>query len=333
MQLSSDAHIPDGLLAANVLLSEKPHQGVPSWNLAPHQGIDERNSTVAIGLRASLLLNRVESRYTGKERDAESGLDYFGARYLSSSMGRFTSPDPFLNSGHPDDPQTWNRYSYALNNPLKIVDPTGLYNLVNTCASGDDKCNKAFNQNAANLKAGLAALNKALDDPATAKALGEAAVVRLSQGLAAMGTENDGNNVDVKFGATGDGAAANTVPHYNGDSDSYRYTVTFDPSKNSGATGYAINADHEGMHAYDYTNYMRGAATTESPFQQEYRGYQNSGWAAQALGVPNISFRGTQIWNQSWGAVDRQTLMDKGITKVVTDKDHPETQPHNPNTP
>ena len=95
-------------------------------------------------------------RSTGKERDTESGLDYFGARYYGSSMGRFLSSDPFLNSGHPDDPQTWNRYTYGLNNPLRIVDPTGLYNLVNTCASGDDKCNKQFAQNAANLKAGLA---------------------------------------------------------------------------------------------------------------------------------------------------------------------------------
>ena len=42
------------------------HQGVPSWNLAPHQGIEERNSTAAIGLRASQHLNRVWSRYTGK---------------------------------------------------------------------------------------------------------------------------------------------------------------------------------------------------------------------------------------------------------------------------
>jgi RHS repeat-associated protein len=32
--------------------------------------------------------------YTGKERDAETGLDYFGARYMSSAQGRFTSPDP-----------------------------------------------------------------------------------------------------------------------------------------------------------------------------------------------------------------------------------------------
>ncbi len=33
-------------------------------------------------------------KFTGKERDAESGLDYFGARYYASSMGRFMSPDP-----------------------------------------------------------------------------------------------------------------------------------------------------------------------------------------------------------------------------------------------
>ena len=43
----------------------------------------------------------VNQKFTGKERDNETGLDYFGARYMSSAQGRFTSPDPFLNSGHP----------------------------------------------------------------------------------------------------------------------------------------------------------------------------------------------------------------------------------------
>ena len=65
-------------------------------------------------------LSRPSFRYTGKERDAESGLDNFGARYMASTMGRFMSPDPFLNSGRPENPQTWNRYTYALNNPLTI---------------------------------------------------------------------------------------------------------------------------------------------------------------------------------------------------------------------
>ena len=95
------------------LLNEKPHQGVPSWKSALHQGIDERNSKATIGIRASAQLNRIWPRYTGKERDTESGLDYFGARYLSSSMGRFMSPDysegpdpvPF---GDPEDPQSLN---------------------------------------------------------------------------------------------------------------------------------------------------------------------------------------------------------------------------------
>ncbi len=66
-------------------------------------------------------------QFTGKERDAESGLGLLGARYMGSSLGRFTSPDPLLNSGQPWEPQSWNRYSYALGNPLRYIDPTGLY--------------------------------------------------------------------------------------------------------------------------------------------------------------------------------------------------------------
>ena len=66
-------------------------------------------------------------RFTGKERDAESGNDYFGARYYASSMGRFMSPDPKQPSmKHLMNPQKWNKYAYVLNNPLSLVDPDGL---------------------------------------------------------------------------------------------------------------------------------------------------------------------------------------------------------------
>ena len=65
--------------------------------------------------------------FTGKERDPESGLDNFGFRYDSSSLGRFMSPDPFMASGRVENPQTWNRYTYALNNPLRYIDPLGLF--------------------------------------------------------------------------------------------------------------------------------------------------------------------------------------------------------------
>ena len=68
----------------------------------------------------------VRQQFTGQERDSETGLDYFLARYYSSSQGRFVSVDPLAASAHAAHPQTWNRYSYVLNNPLKHTDPTGM---------------------------------------------------------------------------------------------------------------------------------------------------------------------------------------------------------------
>ena len=54
-----------------------------------------------------------------------TGLDYFGARYFSGAQGRFTSPDAPFADQHPEDPQSWNLYTYARNNPLRFVDPFG----------------------------------------------------------------------------------------------------------------------------------------------------------------------------------------------------------------
>ena len=64
--------------------------------------------------------------FTGKERDAESGNDYFGARYYASSMGRFMSPDPVvITTERLMNPQQPNLYAYVANNPLRFIDPTG----------------------------------------------------------------------------------------------------------------------------------------------------------------------------------------------------------------
>lgn len=65
-------------------------------------------------------------RFAGMERETEEGVvrSYVHARtYDSGAVGRWLSPDPVL--GRPDDPQTWNRYAYARNNPLRYVDPNG----------------------------------------------------------------------------------------------------------------------------------------------------------------------------------------------------------------
>ncbi|KAA6461076.1 hypothetical protein DYQ86_12500 [Acidobacteria bacterium AB60] len=67
------------------------------------------------------------SHFTGKERDSESGNDYFGARYYASTMGRWLSPDPSNWGIDFFYPQTWNHYSYVANNPLSATDPNGLW--------------------------------------------------------------------------------------------------------------------------------------------------------------------------------------------------------------
>jgi len=99
-----------------------------------YEGVVEQyctNLPFGDGLTCSAsLTSPTEQHFTGKERDAESGNDYFFARYYSSAMGRFMSPDwsakqepvPYAKL---DNPQSLNLYAYVLNNPLTHVDPDG----------------------------------------------------------------------------------------------------------------------------------------------------------------------------------------------------------------
>jgi RHS repeat-associated protein len=64
-------------------------------------------------------------KFTGKERDTETWLDYFGARYFSGAQATWTSVDPQTMAGDVGNPQDWNRYAYSLNNPLRYLDPDG----------------------------------------------------------------------------------------------------------------------------------------------------------------------------------------------------------------
>jgi RHS repeat-associated protein len=110
-------------------LSENSHQGFDGLKAALCLGSMEAKSNTASGMPLRLRQNSIGSRSTGKERDTETGLDFFEARYYSGAQGRFTSADlPFADQTE-DDPQSWNLYAYARNNPLNSIDPTGRFKI------------------------------------------------------------------------------------------------------------------------------------------------------------------------------------------------------------
>jgi RHS repeat-associated protein len=77
---------------------------------------------------ANAYTDGITQKFTGKERDTDTivnVLDYFGARYFSSNMGRWTTPDKPLADQDPDDRQSWNMYGYVRDNPLRHIDPDG----------------------------------------------------------------------------------------------------------------------------------------------------------------------------------------------------------------
>jgi RHS repeat-associated protein len=92
--------------------------------------IKEESDFYPFGGERAITVGTNNYKFTGKERDSESGLDYFGARYYSSNLGRFITPDwdehpepvPYM---HITDPQTLNLYAYVRNSPLSFVDPDG----------------------------------------------------------------------------------------------------------------------------------------------------------------------------------------------------------------
>jgi RHS repeat-associated protein len=72
-----------------------------------------------------------KQKFSGKEREGYSELDYFGARYFDNNSYRFISPDPISTKDKAiANPQYWNLYAYCGNNPITSFDPSGLDNYV-----------------------------------------------------------------------------------------------------------------------------------------------------------------------------------------------------------
>jgi RHS repeat-associated protein len=192
--------------------------------------------------------------FTGKERDSESGLDNFGKRYHASTMGRFMTPDPIgIMKQKLRDPQQWNMYSYSRNNPLRFMDPTGMY--VADCGSGVKNCDKQI-QN----------LDKSLQNALKSK---DPNVVKAAQAYGKLGDANGVNVslvkvVDAKHpdvtGTTG--AQAGTGGFTVDANGKVQQATQVNIKAGMGGSQLEETAVHEGVHVEDRENFVNTITPT-----------------------------------------------------------------------
>ncbi|MEP7337220.1 MAG: RHS repeat-associated core domain-containing protein, partial [Acidobacteriota bacterium] len=284
------------------------------------------------GIRGSgygYVSTNVRQKFASKEWDNETGLNFFGARYFASSQGRFTSIDPMLASGSIYNPQTWNRYSYALNSPLNLIDPTGMY----TYAAGtSDEQKKQFEESLKNMK-------EARDKYKKDKNSDE--YKSLDRALKAYGDPNKDNGVTVRFGSadTPGNTKVEVKADQGGKLTGPDITVTIDPSQNTTAAALFQTVTHEGSHTADGLELIRSlpkdltdtnALTTAlnaplnlTSYETETRAYTTQIYGMSALASKfsvssiNQTWVRIEVWNSGWRGADAVTKRANGISAVL----------------
>jgi RHS repeat-associated protein len=252
-------------------------------------------------------------KFTGKERDSESGFDYFGARYLSGVQGRFTSPDAYGVDQHPEDPQSWNLYAYGRNNPIKFVDPSGEY----VCADNitRDQCDN-FQKS---LDLAQAAANQLKDKYGA----DSTEYTDAQRAIDAYGKKDIDNGVLVKMGDPGAGAGGRTdvagerVARTNANPEGQNIVVTLRESAFNGSATAGLTAEHEGSHVADASDWVKSGfsdAMNPTAYGTEFRAYQSTVDLAGAMGRPEITFQGkfsAVTVGAGWEASTRAYIINK----------------------
>jgi RHS repeat-associated protein len=208
--------------------------------------------------------DEIRKQFTGYERDDESGLDFAQARYYEKSLGRFTTPDPLTVFTAQLNPKKWNKYAYVSNNPLKLVDPSGLYEFDKSVT--EDQRDK--------FRDGLKLARKNLEKIKTEFGKDSSQYLDARRGLAIYKNEGD-KGVIVKVGDIKSGAGAEVAPKKDANGN---IAVTFNSTffstdkaefEKSGVRDFQSLVGHEGSHIDDVAT---GKGPTMSTYDREYTG-------------------------------------------------------------
>jgi RHS repeat-associated protein len=250
---------------------------------------------------------RQEQRFTGKEREGETGADYFGARWLHAGFGRFTSPDPLLNSGRPWQPQSWNRYAYTLNNPLKFIDPTGLYEWDAKCKNGDSACEEnrqKFRDGVAQLNAALGKAKEGSDEYKAIKGV-----------LDRIGTEGDGNKIRVAFSSKLE-ALGDTRPTLGGNIKmTFNFGLLEGTLAKDGYQGDAVGFARASLIGHEGTHAMEGVGRG---IKWLFSGQERLNFEGRAINTESLYYKSINryepfgpLWNPAWLEADRDKIEQK----------------------
>ncbi|MBV9240510.1 MAG: RHS repeat-associated core domain-containing protein [Acidobacteria bacterium] len=303
--------------------------------------ISTSQRTSGVGYTADV----VRTRFAGQPRDIELGLDFSEARMRSSQVGRFSTADPLLTSANPALAQSWNRYTYVMNNPLAYADPLGLFRW--SLALGGSMTDEELRQEMQEIQDGSECYGRTaeeiqdildgrqsfrdalsdLQSGTTDPNLTDDQRSELARSLAAYGNEGDGNGVTVTQGVMEPGVGASSVhTGYQRDADGnvIGATVTVTIGSHLRGQDIAMDVAHEGSHTADTQDAVRAwvrtgdyaqaqaAPSNVTKYETENRAYHVSADMAEHQGRSGLSFGNRPsftIWQRSMGQVD-QTALD-----------------------
>jgi hypothetical protein len=259
-------------------------------------------------------------------------------------QGRFTATDPLLSTGYPGAPQSWNRYSYTLNNPLGLIDPTGMFVIDPNLSTDDqDKIKAAYN----NLKTSLNNYK-----------VGSADYKRIQRALSKLGGIGVNNGVTVTVGNLSGKSGGKAIPTAinNMGKQNARVEVTITLNRNDIDRHDAVFVGgvlgHEATHAADFDVLARtykGKATVEDfltafdriRYQSEFNAYMAEGAVNQA-GNPTkergywvdnpptpqgqLSFTRLSLWNPAWAKLDAAKIEENRAANVKSFLTWPKSQ-------